>query len=239
MDYVKLMQRTDTKFFFSISKLEDILFSAKENYNVLEIDNNCILNYNTLYFDTKKFSLYTQHQNGKLNRYKIRHRQYIESDISYFEIKFKSNKEITIKKRIERPSIEKTLSKESKEFIENYSSLNPNSLEPKLYSKFSRITLVHKTKVERITFDFNLSYKSNNNNINLPSIVIAEVKKDKHSTPSDMIKILHKNKIYKQRFSKYCIGTSLLNQDLKSNRFKHKLLTINKINYDQFNAFTK
>ena len=40
------------------------------------------------------------HQNKKLNRYKIRQREYLISDISFFEIKFKSNKGRTIKKRI-------------------------------------------------------------------------------------------------------------------------------------------
>ncbi len=239
MDNVKLMNRTDTKFFFNIDKLGNILIDAKEKYDVLEINKNRILNYKTLYFDTEDFGLYTAHQNGKLNRYKIRHRQYVESDISFFEVKFKSNKGRTIKKRIKRPNIEEVFSKKSEKFIRSNSPLNPDDLKPKLYNKFSRITLVSKTDAERITIDLNLGYQTKDKETNLPFMVIAEVKKDGYSTASDIMKILHNNRVYPEGFSKYCVGTTLLNDNVKHNRFKQKLLTINKISNDQFNAFTK
>jgi len=239
MDNVKLMNRTDTKYFFNINKLENILLQAKEKYNVLEINKNRILNYKTLYFDTDDFKLYTAHQNGKLNRYKIRHRQYIESDISFFEIKFKSNKERTIKKRIKRPDIEEKFSDKSRQFILENSPLNPDELKPKLYNNFSRITLVGKNTPERITIDLNLGYKTNKKTTDLSFMIIAEVKKDGYSTASDIMKILHTNRVYPEGFSKYCVGTILLNNNIKYNRFKQKLLTINKISNDQFNSFIK
>ncbi len=237
MDNVKLMNRTDTKFFFNFDKLKNILTEAKEKYNVLEIEKKRILSYKTLYFDTENFGLYTAHQNGKLNRYKIRHREYIDSKISFFEIKFKSNKGRTIKKRIKRPKIEETFDDKSKKFLINNSTLSPNELKPKLYNNFSRITLVGKNKPERITIDINLGYKTQKKEINLPFMVIAEVKKDGYSNSSDIMKILHKNKIYPKGFSKYCTGIILTNNNIKYNRFKQKLLTINKISNDKFNAF--
>ena len=84
MDGVKLMDRTDTKFTFNINKLPTILEEAKEFYKILSVEGNRISRYKTLYFDTEDFDLYNEHHSGKLNRYKIRHRTYVESNIGFW-----------------------------------------------------------------------------------------------------------------------------------------------------------
>ena len=53
MDAVALMKRTDTKFVVSKKTLPVLLETLKEKYRVLEIDNNRVMTYNSLYFDTK------------------------------------------------------------------------------------------------------------------------------------------------------------------------------------------
>ena len=88
MDGVKLMDRTDTKFTFNISNLPSILEAAKAHYRILDIEGNRISRYKTLYFDTDDFNLYNEHHCGKLNRYKIRHRTYVESNLGFLEVKF-------------------------------------------------------------------------------------------------------------------------------------------------------
>ncbi len=234
MDSVKLMNRTDTKYVFDINKLPLILEDSKEYYSILEISSERQLEYKTLYFDTDDFRMYTAHQNGKLNRYKVRHREYLISNISFLEVKFKNNKGRTIKKRIKRDKIESEFANKSVEFIKKISSLSPDDLKPKLYSNFKRITLVHKEKKERITLDVNLNFNhfESNETIELPFLGIAEVKQDGYSGSSDLIKILRKNKVYPTGMSKYCIGTILLNKQLKYNNFKSKLLTLNKLSND-------
>src|SRR6476620_1200607 len=81
MDGVKLMDRTDTKFTFNINELDAILDEARAHYRILDIEGNRISRYKTLYFDTENFKLYNEHHSGKLNRYKIRHRTYVESNL--------------------------------------------------------------------------------------------------------------------------------------------------------------
>src|SRR5687767_7859268 len=100
MDGVKLMDRTDTKFLFKAEQLPAFLEQLATSYRVLEINDRRICRYETLYFDTADFQLYLCHQNGKLNRYKVRFRRYVESDVSYFEVKLKNNKGRTIKTRV-------------------------------------------------------------------------------------------------------------------------------------------
>ena len=92
MDRVKLMNRKDTKFIFNEEKLPELLEALKDNYNILEISNKRESLYKTMYFDTDDFKFYTQHHNGKLNRHKVRYRQYADVDTTYLEVKFKSNK---------------------------------------------------------------------------------------------------------------------------------------------------
>ena len=237
MDGVKLMNRTDTKFIFNIEQLTAILNKAKSMYNALQIENKRILDYKTLYFDTEDLLMYNLHQNGKLNRYKIRHREYLISNISFLEIKFKNNKERTIKKRIKRKVIEEQLAEKSEAFIEKHTKFDPKSLKPVLYNKFSRITLAHKTAKERITIDLNLAYEKGDKNKDLPFLVIAEVKQEGFSNLSDFIKILRSERIQPTGMSKYCVGTVLMNNDIKYNRFKTKLLTLNKLSNDK--QFTK
>lgn len=235
MDKVKLFNRTDTKFIFNTNQLFELLTEASATYQILEINEQFILDYRNQYFDTENFDLYLNHHNTKLNRYKLRQREYVFSNLSFFEIKLKSNKGRTLKMRLKTDSVSSELNPEKKAFIQTNTSLNPDDYIASIISKFSRITLVHKQKNEKITIDFQLKYEYQNQYIELPFIAIAEVKRNGFET-SEFISILKKHKIYPHIISKYCIGTLLLNKHLKYNRFKEQLLILKKIaNNDHYN----
>ncbi|MCD4792128.1 MAG: polyphosphate polymerase domain-containing protein [Bacteroidales bacterium] len=226
---VKLMNRTDTKFVFHTDKLEAVLEKAIEKYKILEINKIKLPLYRTLYFDTDDFLMYNAHHQGKMNRYKVRHREYVDSGISFFEIKFKSNKGKTVKKRIKLNQIEESFSKESRSFIKENTPFIPKSLKSKMYNEFFRITLVNCKNKERITIDTGLKFKNNFNNVAINSLVITEVKREGFSGSSDFADILKSEKIYSGKISKYCTGTILLYNNLKHNRFKPRFLNLNKI----------
>ena len=82
-----------------------------------------------------------------------------------------------------------------------------------------------------MTIDLNLGFKSyeNNNEENIPHLIIAEVKQEKASSNSDFIKAIREHHIRQSSMSKYCVGTALLNKDLKQNNFKERILKINKL----------
>ncbi|OYT14705.1 MAG: transporter, partial [Bacteroidetes bacterium 4572_77] len=86
---VGLMNRVDTKFYFSIHLLPKILESIKIDYSVLEINGSRMMPYESTYYDTKDFQMLRWHQNGKGNRYKIRERKYVLTEQTFFEVKFK------------------------------------------------------------------------------------------------------------------------------------------------------
>lgn len=235
MDDVRLLDRADTKFIFNPKILHEILEDIKNNYRVLCTDYGRISKYKTLYFDTKDLSSYISHHNGKLNRIKIRFREYVDSEIVFLEVKLKTNKGKTIKSRIQNPTIENVLSANSKKFIEDNSFYNSADLKPSLWNNFSRITLVHKKDKERVTLDFNLSFSNykEDKEVDIPHLIIAEVKQEKATVNSDFIRVMKKRHIRQYSMSKYCIGTVLTNKYVKSNKFKEHILKIKKLENDR------
>ena len=117
MNAVSLMKRTDTKYIVNVNFLAPILEDLQKEYQVLEIDNRRIMNYSSVYFDTPEFKFYFDHHNGKVNRTKIRQRKYVDSELTFLEIKQKNGKGETNKSRIKIPDFELDLSIKSKEFI--------------------------------------------------------------------------------------------------------------------------
>ncbi|MCX9011886.1 MAG: polyphosphate polymerase domain-containing protein [Candidatus Methanoperedens sp.] len=228
MDNVRLMDRTDTKFIFRIEQLPIFLGQISGHYRILEVANSRISRYETLYFDTEDFQLYLKHQNGKLNRYKVRYRRYVESDLNFFEIKFKNNRGRTIKDRIRRNGTGYKIEDEVQHLIHEKTPLDPGSLIPKLWVNYSRITLVNKFSRERLTIDVNLNFRNEAANKYFNNLVIAEVKQEK-SSPSPFIRVMRQNHIREGSISKYCLGVISLYEQVKKNNFKPRLLIMNKV----------
>ncbi len=225
MDSVKLMNRTDTKFIFNISHYQKIMSEIKDYYRVLEVDGKRISRYETLYYDTSHFDLYNKHHQGKLNRYKIRHRTYVESNIGFLEVKFKNNKGRTIKTRISQKDVPVTWGQESELFLNKMLPFQPHTLQPVIWINYSRLTLVNKTSAERLTIDLGLEFKKNDMSQKLDRLVIAEVKQEKRRA-SPFMSVMKKYHIREGSISKYCMGIAFTCNEVKKNNFKNKLLTI-------------
>ena len=229
LDNVKLLDRQDTKFVFNQIHLPLILDKIKPFYRILEINNDRVFTYDNTYFDTDDFLFYNQHHNGNKKRFKIRSRKYSSSNQSFFEIKIKNNKDRTVKKRLPIDGINKYLGEQEKDLVSEIIGLPPNQITPKLNVQFSRITLTDNSFNERLTIDTNISAKNGSGSKIFDQLVISEIKQKKYDPKSDFIQILRNLKIQEMRFSKYCMGMLHVNKEIKYNRFKPKLLRINKI----------
>ncbi len=228
MDDVKLMSRTDTKFVFNFSRLPEFLEKLSPFYKVLLIDGNLIHDYKSLYFDTEDRKFYIEHHNRRVNRNKIRFREYVGSGLTFLEIKLKNNKGKTIKKRIKVDSISEEITEQQQKYIHKIIGY-PIEVSAKQWINFSRVTFVHKTQKERLTMDINLTFNNKKDEGDLKNIVIAEVKQERMSRSSDFMRVAKEMSILPMRLSKYCMSTLSLNPKLKKNRFKEKSLFINKL----------
>lgn len=244
MEAVKLMNRIDTKYAVPKAILPAILQAAQTDYFIQEIDGKRIATYDTLYYDTDTLDMYICHHDRQLVRQKIRVRQYVDSHLTFLEIKLKNNKGRTSKKRIVVPgfdltaTIQSTLKHKRKEdevltvaqFIERKSRYTWDTISPHLSTKFHRITLVNKTKTERLTIDLDLVWENvlNGESKTYPDLVIIELKRD-GNMPSKMTHIMQDLRVKPLKISKYCIGTALTTPDIKRNRFKKKIRSIEKM----------
>lgn len=222
------MDRTDTKFTFNISDLPAVLQEAQDHYKILEVEGNRISRYRTLYFDTEDFELYNKHHSGKLNRYKIRHRTYVESNLGFLEVKFKNNKGRTLKTRIKERNVPDLNTGRAFDFLSRTLPFSPAGLLPKLHINYSRITLVNKLSAERLTLDLNLEFEKEGSIQQLDYLVIAEVKQDS-KTPSPFVSMMKSKHIRQGSISKYCFGVARSFQEVKTNNFKQKLSNVTKL----------
>jgi hypothetical protein len=232
MDRVKLMNRMDTKFAFRFSDLNTLLPLLTLNYRVLTIEGTNTPHYESLYFDDERFSFFRDHHNGKGDRFKVRIRKYVESNLFFLEIKHKI-KGRTDKKRIVTDQFNEVLPESDLAFVHKELQANKN-LVPTMWNSFQRITLVSKTENERLTLDFNILFEKDGVKKSFKQLVIAELKQEDLNRNSVFYQLMKEQRIRPYRLSKYCLGSVEIygEEKLKFNRFKKKLLYLKKINHD-------
>ncbi|WP_196139380.1 polyphosphate polymerase domain-containing protein [Aliikangiella sp. G2MR2-5] len=221
-----LMNRVDTKFLLPRTYLRELLDKLQPFYSCLEIDSENIFTYRNQYFDTANLLFYTQHHNGKTNRYKVRQRHYIDTNSRFIEVKHKNNKKRTIKSRVRLSGLN---TGKAEQLVQQKVGFSLSDLHVTQVGGYQRIALANKEYRERLTLDINLWYQSPENGslVELPDIFIAELKQHKINKHSPFFQIMSSSHFHPLRFSKYCIGCALLfGQTLKTNRFKPVLKSI-------------
>lgn len=236
-----LMNRVDDKFLLPMTLFKPFMTELSKDYSILSAYGMKAFNYQTTYFDDKDKQFYHDHHNGKLNRYKVRFRRYVESDNGFLEIKFKNNKKRTIKERI---PMDCTLPNQSRvnEFVNRLLGYS-KKLETNLFVNYKRITLLNKSQLERITIDLNLSFSNAINQCQSiqDKVFIVEIKQEGKTILTPCYRFLKKRQFRALNFSKYCIGTALTQGQtlsnnkqssmyVKHNRFKPVLRQLGKFN---------
>lgn len=234
MKAVRLMNRVDQKYMAAADLLEPLLDKIARGYYVQQIAGEPVAPYRTLYFDTDDLAMYTMHHNKKLNRQKLRVRTYRSTNTTFFEIKNKDNKKKTHKVRIPIDVAQFDHSLEIPEVTDFVNANTPypvTALHPCLENRFERITLVDKWMKERVTIDCGIAFHNRATGIDadISHLLVIEVKHEVGTPMSDIEKVLHEMHVLPRRMSKYCIGTALTDPNAKRNRFKPKLLYIERL----------
>ncbi|MFM1931878.1 MAG: hypothetical protein RL226_1181 [Bacteroidota bacterium] len=233
MDRAALMDRRDTKYILNKEEFALILPELEKEYRVLVVDGHSISRYSSQYFDTSAFDFYHLHQRGKKNRVKIRIRRYDESNISFLEVKLKTNTDRTVKSRIPTNEMRENLLGLEMDFIRHSTGVDLQ-LQPSVINGFRRITLVHKERAERITFDLDISFSdASGNYLTIPNLVIAELKQEKFDRSSIFARLTKNMLIRPESVSKYCLGVALLKVEVKKNAIKEKVRRIEELTSQQ------
>ncbi|MDR0517217.1 MAG: polyphosphate polymerase domain-containing protein [Fibromonadaceae bacterium] len=232
---MSFQNRFDEKYVLNTNSALDFLKNIQNDYSLLQINDNFIQSYRTIYFDTPNLHCFNLHHNKRSNRFKFRTRRYLSNGLIFNEIKQKLNTGKTIKFRKKRNEFLSEFDGEFKFWAEG-KGYDTENLMPQLYVDFNRITLLNKYFPERVTVDFELKYEGNNANIALNNMVIIELKRGSRSLRSishDFFRKIHK---IPSKFSKYAIGISLTHEKAKKNRFLPKIKSIAKAQITIVNA---
>lgn len=238
MEDMALLRRVDTKYVLSEAQLYQALSHLTSAYHVLEIEGRRQQNYQTLYFDTPGFALYLQHHNGWRSRYKVRARVYADSGMAFFEVKHKTNQNITIKHRVQTPEIVTEIDAWAEDFLYTCFPFPSTGLVYNLQNAFRRITLVSTHSIERVTLDLGLSFQADGKHLPLTGIAIAEVKQAAFSLRSEFVGQMRALGVRPMSFSKYCTGVSRLYDQVKANRFKPQRLYLDKLIQERKSSWT-
>ncbi len=233
LDNKDLLSRFDTKFVMSFDDVPGLLKTLSKDYSVLEIQGDRTFHYSSLYFDTNQRQLYLDHHNNKLRRQKIRIREYLNSGDTFLEVKNKYNNNQTVKERCQIERTCDSLEECRGDFLDCNTVYPSEKLQPALSVKYNRVTLLHNSRPEKITLDSGIEFTASDFTTNTNGLVIVE-KKSKKPNRSDFDEKIIKHNAKKIRISKYCLGTILTFQPVKYNRFKKKLLTLNKVTNGHF-----
>jgi hypothetical protein len=201
-------RRVDRKYILSKEALPEVLAACAASYQLLTINSKHVFDYDTWYYDTPEYSIYHHHHQGKGNRFKVRKRCYVQSGETFVEVKKKNNKGITEKYRILASDLTT-----ASDFIFDNTALKSDELVQSLAIQYQRITLLHKTKPEKVTFDFNLKFSKEQATADFSNLVIV-------GRDMDFAKLMKQLGIRSGSISKYCLGLIALHQPIKFNTFK-------------------
>jgi VTC domain len=112
-------------------------------------------------------------------------------------------------------------------FIEAHAPITAARLVPCVSISFLRLTLVGRDAHERLTIDRNLRLSDGVQVEELPHVVVAEVKQERHATAGAIATLLAQQ-AREVSLSKYCLGTILL-ASVPANVFKPALRAIERV----------
>ncbi len=228
MDGVKLQDRVDTKYVFGTHELPAVFELMLKDHRLLEVDGVRGTTYRTLYFDTPDLQHYADHHNKRTFRCKVRFREYLGSGLTFLEVKRKTGRGRTDKKRLRVDRIPEVLSPDHARFISKHRG-GDGEMAPSIWNHFTRYTFVHRRKAERLTVDVGLTFSDATGERELGPIVVAELKQERADPNSSFVRIMRGMNLRPSSLSKYCIGMLLMEKPVKHNAFKEVLIRLQHI----------
>lgn len=236
----ELMARRDNKYVLNNEQIFTFLRHTQSEFDILEIDDLQQFHYLSHYYDSPQLRTHLDHNQGRRRRIKIRHRNYVDSGLNYFEIKLKGLRNLTQKFRVSFNPAEldaKGLNPEltqfylktlTKHYGTDFAQSWLNRLVPSISVGYHRITLVAKTGDMRITIDNRIYFTDANKQSNSCKIPlnnnkwVVEVKSPTGRTELDRWLFQNISRPV-SLCSKYGMGISLLKLLHRNTRFNPTL----------------
>lgn len=223
-----LQTRVDRKYVVPESQAQELLATFDADVRVLEMDGCRSFAYDSVYFDSAGLDSYLGAAHGRRRRYKVRTRTYVDSAVSFLEVKTEGAREATVKERIPyEPTDRARLTEEGLDYVREtlaaaVGCVPDSSLGPVLETRYHRITLYLPESGSRATIDTDVTWQRPGGQAwVLDGAVILETKSGSTAGPLD--RHLWAQGIRPSRISKFATGMAALCPELPANRWNRTL----------------
>lgn len=228
LDCAELQTRVDRKYVVSLDCFRAALDRVGDQLSALEIDDERLFRYESVYFDTADLAAYRQHAHGRRRRVKVRTRSYLDSGQCLLEFKSVGTRGETVKERYpyllaSRHELDDDAYALASERVGYF--INTPDLREVLETAYLRATLVDAARGDRVTCDVNLRFENpaGQRYGPLDAIVVVESKTVGAACPIDHA--LNRLGCRPVSLSKYCVGMAVLDPWLPANRWNRELRT--------------
>jgi hypothetical protein len=225
-----LQTRMDRKYVVRARLAADVIKSFEGDVRVLEMLGQRSFTYDSVYFDTPTLDSYLLAAHGRRRRYKIRTRTYVDSGISFLEVKTEGARAATVKERIPYAlSDSHRLTAEGLTYINetlasSIGSAPSGVLKPVIETRYHRTTLYLPGSESRATIDLGVTWrKPGGQPHELDGAVIIETKSGHAASALD--RHLWSHGIRPSRISKFATGMAALDPTLPANRWHRTIST--------------
>ncbi|HZO98100.1 MAG TPA: polyphosphate polymerase domain-containing protein [Gaiellaceae bacterium] len=226
VDRAGLATRVERKYLVSATDAARLCGLLPPEARVLEIGGSRAFRYASAYFDTPARDIYlaTAYRRGR--RFKVRIRQYLDSELAYVEVKARRGR-FTTKDRVPSGGAD-SLTAAAAAHLAGYLraarvfDLDVAALAPALRTRYRRTTVYLPESGSRVTFDTELSFSTaacdrRGRTIELPELVVVETKTA--GPPSSLDRLLWSLGIRPVKFSKFGTGLAALHPELPHTRW--------------------
>lgn len=234
-----LMHRVDQKYLVTAATFRQLMDLAAQRLGdglqVLDIDRQRVMGYESVYYDSPDLLGFRAHVQGRRRRYKVRSRSYVETGVSFVEVKYKTPAQTTHKVRTVYPDAPEP-GRESltslpdhgvafagRVIADAYDLPLPDRMEPVLRTTNRRATFLvgeHGSRgAGRMTVDVALEFDDGDSRSRLrPDMLLIETKSSGSPLVVDhLLRTLGERPV---AMSKYCVGLSLLRDGVAGNRWR-------------------
>lgn len=219
-----MLVRRDNKYVVREESLAPAWAALARQFDMLEIDGTRDFLYDTCYFDDPAYTSYFDHHRGRRQRCKIRMRRYVDARLCFAEIKLKGKRGQTEKRRVACPLEQYGMLDDGSEaqiraaYRQLYGRAFEQVLEPVVWMRYRRTTLVAKEGGERMTIDRGLVFRDASGTCRIDDgLVIVETKSGNANGIADKIlRALHQHPT--NGASKYCVSLAALGRVGKYNK---------------------
>lgn len=223
-----LQTRVDRKYLVPTRLARELLATAGTGMRVLEMEGSRSFAYDSVYFDTAALDSYLLAAHGRRRRYKIRTRTYVDTAVSFLEVKTEGAREATVKERIPYQLEDRSqLTAEGLAYVREtlaaaVGSVPAGALGPVIETRYHRTTLYLPESGSRATIDTGVTWQCPGEPAwVLADAVILETKSGSTAGPLD--RHLWANGVRPSRISKFATGMAALRPGLPANRWHRTL----------------